>query len=321
MGFDQPDVDESEHARAVAQAIGSRHHEFQFDVNQFASLLPEVANALDEPVGDQAMLPVYWLAKEARKHVTVVLAGEGADEVFGGYGYYRAALAKTASRKTAGGLPAGLVSEEEAALQSGFPILSGFAERRQLILPSLPAEMDPWEAELSQWLETANSPLQKAAAADLTTWLADDLLVKFDRMAMAHSLEGRAPFLSPELLQAGLDLPDKSKMTKDTSKVLLRMAANDLLSPELLARRKQGFVLPMKSWLRQWFDMHGGPAGFFEQNEMLGLDPQVAARIAMVDMAQGLNRERLLFALVLIHQWWTGFAARRRALKSLIAAA
>ena len=88
MGFDSPDHDESSHAAAVAAASGARHHAFRFDSGTFARLLPQVADALDEPIGDQACLPLLMLCTEARKHATVVLSGEGADEMFAGYGYY-----------------------------------------------------------------------------------------------------------------------------------------------------------------------------------------------------------------------------------------
>ncbi len=89
MGFDDPHLDESAAAQLVAKHVGSRHHEFVFDRDRFNSLLPEVAAALDEPIGDQATLPLFWLCREVRREVTVVLSGEGADEIFAGYSYYR----------------------------------------------------------------------------------------------------------------------------------------------------------------------------------------------------------------------------------------
>jgi asparagine synthase (glutamine-hydrolysing) len=316
MGFGDSAYDESGHARAVASAIGSTHHEFQFGLDRFMDLHPEVADALDEPVGDQAMLPVYWLAREARKHVTVVLAGEGADEVFCGYGYYAPFLGSRQSPPEDR-----LIDERSAALQSGFPILSGRDERVRTML--LPAAGDPdvWERDLAEWLNAAADPLQRASAADLATWLPDDLLVKFDRMAMAHSLEGRAPFLSPEIVQAGLDLPAAKRMTKSVSKVILREAGRSLLPAELIDRRKQGFVLPMKSWLKEWFEAYGSPASFFYDHEMPGIDPGMAAQIVNQDLSDGLNRERFIFALVMIHVWWKSFARRRRELSSLLVAA
>ena len=306
MGFSDETVDESQDAALVARAIGSRHHAFTFDQNSFLSLLPEVANSLDEPIGDQALLPVYWLAREARQHVKVVLAGEGADEAFGGYGYYRTVEKALQSRQR----QMSLILEDDAMLQSGFPILSGTNERRALstLSGSLTTEAD--ERDLCAWLEGAANPMQRAQACDMATWLPDDLLIKFDRMAMAHSLEGRAPFLSPELIQAGLDLPPELKMGSGGSKRLLREAAKGLLPAGLLEKPKQGFVLPMRQWLNQWFETYGGPAAFFTQHEMPGIDPGFAARTANMDLGQGLQRERLLFALVMLHVWRKAFGQR-----------
>lgn len=315
MGFGASELDESEHARAVAQRIGSRHHEFQFDVNQFLALLPQVTDALDEPIGDQAMLPLFWLAREARKHVTVVLAGEGADEAFGGYSYYRSFAEGSRANVTNR-----LIVDELAALQSGFPILSGAAERKTLIHAPIDEEPDAWELDTLNWLRDAHSPLQRASAADIATWLPDDLLIKFDRMAMAHSLEGRAPFLAPAVLEAGLNLPDAARMQGELSKALLRKAAPNVLTPELLARKKQGFVLPMRDWLRQLFDAYSGPAAFFASHPVPGIDPDVATRIVLRDMEEGLRRERLLFALAVLCMWRKSFERRRRELRSLLVA-
>jgi asparagine synthase (glutamine-hydrolysing) len=287
-------------------------------------LLPKVAEALDEPIGDQAMLPLYLLAHEAHRHVKVVLSGEGADEVFGGYSYYRKFVgqgrlsrqpidAESGSRR--------LVVDIEAELQSGFPIVCDIAERRRLITLPLEEGPDAWEQDLIDWLDEAETPLQRATAADTTTWLPDNLLVKFDRMAMAHSLEGRAPFLASDVLEIGLNLPDHQRIDGAISKVLLRSAAANRLPTEILKRRKQGFVLPMRDWLKKWFDAYGGPASFFEQYEVPGIDPIAEAEIAVSDMDRGGHRERLLFALVLLGVWRKSFERRRRELRSSLVAA
>ena len=200
MGFHSTDHDESAHAAAVAVAIGSDHHCFRFDENTFQSLLPQVASALDEPIGDQALLPLYWLCREARRHVTVVLSGEGADEVFAGYGYYRGNAQCVNWQR--------LFDNPDPVTPSGFPLLTNRQQRHRL-LPMERGGGSEWEAELVDWLNGTPDPLRCATAADLASWLPDDLLVKYDRMAMAHSLEGRAPFLSPRVVEAGLGLrPD-----------------------------------------------------------------------------------------------------------------
>ena len=303
MGFGSASHDESPHAEAVARAVGSSHHHFQFDESSFRLLLPQVAAALDEPVGDQAQLPLYWLCQEARRHVTVALAGEGADEVFAGYSYYadRAAAVRDHGRRLLDGL--------ESITPSGFPLLTDANERQRLT--GAAGAADEWEATLFGWLDGAADGLQRAAAADITTWLPDDLLVKFDRMAMAHSLEGRAPYLASSVVEAGLSLSPAEKLRGPVGKVALRRVARRWLPQAILDRPKQGFVLPMGRWLGEWFGAQPSAQDYFIARPVPGLDGREAARLVRRDLAEGVRRERLLFALVLLAEWHQSFASRR----------
>jgi asparagine synthase (glutamine-hydrolysing) len=302
MGFHTADHDESAYAAAVATVIGSDHHTFRFNAKTFQSLLPQVASALDEPVGDQAMVPLYWLCKEARHHVAVVLSGEGADEIFAGYGYYRAHARRAGWQR--------LVDNPEPVTPSGFPLLTDREERNRL-LPVERAGGSDWEAGLVDWLNGARDQLTRATAADLLSWLPDNLLVKFDRMAMAHSLEGRAPFLSPRVVEAGLGLHPRERLSGATCKVALRRIGERWLPRTILGRPKQGFVLPMKEWLRQWFRDKGSVENYFSNRGVADLDVGELGRLVEEDLNAGVRRERLLFALVLLVEWYASFQARR----------
>lgn len=324
IGFHSAQHDESPFARQMAASIGSRHHHFVFDDAAFATLLPRVAGALDEPLGDQAALPLFWLCREARRHVTVVLAGEGADEVFAGYGYY-APFASAAPwwkrlRTRMRGqqlarMPVSLIGETAPFTPSGFPLLTGVDERKML-LGLGDAAGDDWECELLGWLAHADDPLQRATATDLATWLPDDLLVKFDRMAMAHGLEGRAPFLQPDLVTMGVTrLTPAQRMNGGESKVALRRVARRWLPPEIFKRRKQGFVLPMAGWLRQWFAAAGGVEGWLERVGTPYFERSVLQRVVQNELAAGVRRERLLFALVMFHEWHERFTRHVAALR------
>jgi asparagine synthase (glutamine-hydrolysing) len=164
IGFNDPNLDESDAARRVAHHIGSRHHEFVFDGGRFDQLLPEVANALDEPIGDQAMLPLFWLCQEVRKHVTVVLSGEGADEIFAGYSYYRPfvdrgdwrARLKALLDPTAAAVSVvnsdRLLNDREVRTPSGFPLLSNGGDRMRLLGAGQDKTTDAWERHLVTWL-------------------------------------------------------------------------------------------------------------------------------------------------------------------------
>ena len=322
MGFQSASHDESLYAQLIADQIGSDHHHFRFDEESFRSLLPKVAAALDEPVGDQAQVPLFWLCQEARRHVKVALSGEGADEVFAGYSYYnqmsdsgwrhrlRARFGKGAQT---GDWPQRLIDNAEPVTPSGFPLLTDTAMRRRLTETNH-TTIDQWEKDLFGRLNQSSCGLQRAAATDIATWLVDDLLVKLDRMSMAHSLEGRVPYLAPAVVENGVSLPALQKMDGEISKVALRRVARRWLPKEILKRPKQGFVLPMGRWLAQWFAEHGTVGEYFRTRAVPGLDMGEVARLTEEDLSQGVRRERLLFALVLLVEWYHSFQQRRREL-------
>ena len=319
MGFTSSGHDESRFARLVAERIGSDHHHFIFDEESFRSLLPQVASALDEPVGDQAMLPLYWLCCEARRHVKVALSGEGADEVFAGYNYYDNHLSpsglvgrfKSRFGAATEKWQQRLIHNAEPTTPSGFPLLTDAATRARLTGRN-GSRIDEWERNLFVWLNQSPDSLRRAAATDLATWLPDDLLVKFDRMSMAYSLEGRAPYLDPKIVELGLGLPQSQKIDGSTSKVALRRVAGRWLPKEILTRPKQGFVLPMRRWLAQWFAVQGSVTDYFSARAVPGLDMAGVASLTEADLAAGVRRERLLFALVLFVEWYKSFQSRKR---------
>ena len=321
MGFKDARFDESVHAQTVARAVGSSHHHFTFDETAFHELLPTVVEALDEPNGDQALLPTYWLCREAKRHVTVVLSGEGADELFAGYEYYGAMLTRRSWRfrlkEWIGGQTAAvplqwLCQNIQPVTPSGFPLVMDAAGRGRLLGGHMP-EPDPWEDSFRSMLAQAGSSLQRATLADVLTWLPDDLLVKLDRMAMANSLEGRAPFLSPALAETALRLPESQRMTAMRSKVALRDVAALLLPQEIVQRRKQGFVLPMGRWLQQWLSRIDSLRSYFDLSHIPAFDAEAAAALVTRELASERPNERLLFALVMLAEWHHSFFRRLRA--------
>lgn len=321
MGFQSASHDESRYAQLIADQIGSDHHHFRFDEESFRSLLPKVAAALDEPVGDQAQVPLFWLCQEARRHVKVALSGEGADEVFAGYSYYRNQMSDAGWRHRlrarfgkgvrTGDWPQRLIDNGEPVTPSGFPLLTDIAMRRNLTGTNH-ATIDQWEEDLFGRLNQSSCGLQRAAATDIATWLVDDLLVKLDRMSMAHSLEGRVPYLAPAVVENGVSLPALQKMDGEISKVALRRVARRWLPKEILERPKQGFVLPMGWWLAQWFAEHGPVGEYFRTRAVPGLDMGEVARLTEEDLSQGVRRERLLFALLVLVEWYQSFRRRQR---------
>jgi asparagine synthase (glutamine-hydrolysing) len=264
---------------------------------------------------------LFWLCREARRHVKVVLSGEGADEVFAGYSYYRNQTSPSGwldklraqigrAGPTREWLP-NLTNNAEPVTPSGFPLLTDIVMRERLTGRSN-SNVDEWEENLFGWLNQSRGNLQRATATDIATWLVDDLLVKLDRMSMAHSLEGRVPYLSSAIVESGLALPSSQKMNGETSKVALRRVAKRWLPEEIIERPKQGFVLPMAKWLVQWFAEHGSVGEYFRARAVPGLNMTEVSRLTEEDLSHGVRRERLLFALLMLVEWYQSFQSRQR---------
>lgn len=218
-GFDAPGArDERAQAERVARALNLDWRETTFGEEDFWRILPQVAWAMDDPTADYASLPTYKLAEAAKGTLTVVLTGEGGDELFGGYGRYRRALR-----------PAWLGGRA--------------AEPRT-----------PDAAVVARWREQAKAPpgltrLQQAQWADIATWLPGDLLTKLDRCLMAHGLEGRTPFLDAQVADFAFPLPDRFKVRGRYGKWLLRKWLERACPAAEPWARKQGFTVPVDAWI------------------------------------------------------------------------
>ena len=218
-GFEAPGAaDERAQAERVARALNLDWRETSFGEADFWRILPEVSWALDDPTADYATLPTYKLAEAAKGTLTVVLTGEGGDELFGGYGRYRRALRPG----WLGGRP---------------------AEPR----PGDPAVLARWRAEARA--PPGLTPLQQAQWADVVTWLPNDLLLKLDRCLMAHGLEGRTPFLDPAVAAFAFPLADRFKARGRYGKWILRKWLERACPAAEPWARKQGFTVPVEAWI------------------------------------------------------------------------
>nr|ABP45425.1 asparagine synthase (glutamine-hydrolysing) [Mycolicibacterium gilvum PYR-GCK] len=268
-GFEREGFSEVDVAVASAEAIGARHVARVVGQEEFVAALPEIVWYLDEPVADPALVPLYFIAKEARKHVKVVLSGEGADELFGGYTIYREPLSlkpfdylprglRRSVGKMAGPLPEGM--RGKSLLHRGSLTLEeryygnarSFSDAQlQAVLPQFRREWlhtdvtAPVYAESQGW-----DPVARMQHIDLFTWLRGDILVKADKMTMANSLELRVPFLDPEVFAVASRLPYDEKITRSTTKYALRRALEPIVPAHVLHRPKLGFPVPIRHWLR-----------------------------------------------------------------------
>jgi asparagine synthase (glutamine-hydrolysing) len=279
IGFDDPEFDELEHARTVARHFGTDHHEFVVKPDGL-SILDELIAHFDEPFADSSAIPTWYVSEIARKHVTVVLSGDGGDELFGGYDRY---IPHPRVRKfDALGLP-GL----RAAAGVAWPLLPhgtrGKNFLRHVAKDSIGRYLDsmtlfPSDERAALYSDGATAALRSATEQrlarhfhrfgalphdsrmmrfDFETYLPEDVLVKVDRMSMAHSIESRVPLLDNEVIDFAASLPARFKIREGRRKHVLKRALEPLLPAGILNRRKQGFGVPLGNWFR------GGLTGLF----------------------------------------------------------
>jgi asparagine synthase (glutamine-hydrolysing) len=278
VGFDRRGYSEIEQARETAEALGLKNVSYVITAQEFVSRLPQIIWQLDDPLADAAAIPLWFIAREARKHVKVVLSGEGADELFGGYGvYYQPAAVRAATRLP--GLArssAGALANRLAAGQRGKGLLHRVATplRDRYIgnanvfatedVDALTRYGDGTAFDVTDPLfdQAAEARLDDVATmqlVDINTWLPGDILLKADRATMAHGLELRTPFLDREVMAVASRLARAEKTAAGTTKFALREAMGGLLPQTAVERQKLGFPVPVGQWFR------GELAGFAEQ--------------------------------------------------------
>ncbi|NLE77209.1 MAG: asparagine synthase (glutamine-hydrolyzing) [Chloroflexi bacterium] len=322
-----PGLDERPYARRVAQHLHTRHREIELPLD-VPRLFEEAVAASGEPLADPAALPTLAMARAARQEVTVALTGEGADELLGGYGWYRWAQRPTlpvprplrqgllrtvrrACRGRRGGrtVQSYLVADPlsryaDLAASSAFQTW----ERERIAGPLLrealsDLSLEPFFAE--RLAPGAGGDWQaRFQRLDLLVWLEGDPLAKADRMTMAASLEARLPFLDREVVELALAMPPDLLVRGATHKYVLRQAVRSLLPPEVASRRKHAFDPPVGHWLRgplrerlQALPTHPGVAGSGV------LDPAPVAKLVRAQLA-GRDHGRGLWTLLVWAAWW-----------------
>lgn len=316
IGFDEADFDESRYAGMVAEHVGSRHHPERLSLGKAQALLPEIFNRMDEPMGDSSLLPTFLLCRHARRHVTVALGGDGADELFAGYAPFRALRwAKLyrqlvprplheAIRLLADRLPVG-----HGYMNLDFKIkrtLRGLSYPERLWNPVWMSGLDEpeleqlfqepveWEDVFSEaidlWEASQPAGLEEQTLQFFTRlYLENDILTKIDRASMMNSLEVRAPFLDIEVIDFARKLPTEYKLRHGQTKYLLKKAMEPLLPRQILFRAKQGFAVPVAKWFRDGTLLPGG-VGTVD-----GLAPHFAARMLAEHRAGRANQQAFLW--------------------------
>ncbi len=320
-------TDELSFARKTARLIGANHHEVRVSAEDYKEHLAKIIYYQEDPVADPSAIALYFVSQLASSYITVVLSGEGADEIFGGYPIYH----EPQSLRMFGGLPLSIrrsIGRMAACLPNGIKGKSFLArgsvplERRfignakiwtddvkhSMFIPSAKRKFESsFRITDPIYQETHRlDDITRMQAVDMQTWLPGDILMKADKMTMAHSVELRVPFLDVDLFEFAATIPTKFRIAKGQTKYALRRALDRVLPPEICNRPKLGFPIPIRQWLRgpmldyAWDVLHASASRtLFSESQVNQL---------LYEHCQGqLNHARELWTMMTISIWYQIF--------------
>ncbi len=269
VGFEQNGFSEIDVAKETADKLGVENISYVITPQEYMNELPKIIWHMDDPLADPAAIPLYFVAREARKHVTVVLSGEGADELFGGYNIYREPqdlevfnkiprVGKVLLKGIANIMPEGM--KGKSFIERGVTPMEEryignakmFTEEEKRDLLSVYREgLNYTDITKPLYAESKGyDPVDRMQFIDIHTWMRGDILLKADKMTMAHSLELRVPFLDKVVFETASKIPTSLKTANGTTKYILRKAAEGIVPEHVLNRKKLGFPVPIRHWLK-----------------------------------------------------------------------
>jgi len=319
------EYDESMYAKQVSDLFGTEHHTYTMTADDFKSYISEYVRVMDEPVTEAAAISLHFIAEKAKEHVTVVLSGEGSDELFGGYDLYQYMVTIEKIRKIVTPCGAKLLSMFTSKLPQGNKIKKyvdwtampfekryrGISSYDQSYKNKL-YKADFLNAQsvnpfISGVLKSSKNldVLDRMLDFDTKTWLVDDLLIKADRMSMASSLELRVPFLDYRIVELAAEFKDELKIHKGKSKYVLKHMMDKLLPDEIIHREKRGFPTPLAIMLK-------GPLRTYLRERLSGDNNEVAKRFFNQNQINSIldeheagtyDHHRILWQLLVLEEW------------------
>jgi len=333
IGFDDPSYNELSWARRVAEHLGVDHHD-RIIRPSVVGLFHDLMTFLDDPIGDFSIFPTYLVSRLARERVTVVLSGDGGDELFGGYETYLADRWARAYQRLPGLVRAGMVAPIVSALRpraakkgkinkakrfvEGLAHDPGLSHARWRLFGGAGARDALFTAEAKAAMKTpverhildlfrragARDPLNRSLYVDLKSYLCDNILLKVDRMSMATSLEARVPYLDRELVELAFRIPQEFKLGAGQTKTLLKRVAARHVPAECVYRPKEGFSIPIKNWLggefRPLLEDLLDPARLRDQGLFA---PAWVERLKSEHLAGHANHSHTLWSLMVFQAW------------------
>ncbi len=268
VGYENKKYDETMYAKDLAEKLGIKNESKIITKEEYLENISKIMYHLDEPTSDPAAISLYFVAELASKDLKVVLSGEGADEFFGGYNYYREEVdykfynklpycLRHIIGKVASIFPEGrgfnfLVRRGEKLENSYIGVNRNFSSKMAKKVLKNNYELKAIDVTKDVYNEFKNySNIDKMQAIDINFWLMKDILLKADRMTMASSIEGRVPFIDKEVFKVASHLPFDYKVTKENTKVALRAAAKEVIPTEAYKKKKLGFPVPVREWIKE----------------------------------------------------------------------
>ncbi|MFN8641851.1 MAG: asparagine synthase (glutamine-hydrolyzing) [Candidatus Binatia bacterium] len=336
MGFEDGSYDELPYAREIARLYATDHTE-QLVTADLVDLFDRLVPHFDEPFADVSLFPTYLVSQVARQHVTVALSGDGGDELFGGYDTYEAqglaakfqavgaplvpALAAVGAALPPSGQKKGLVNKFKRFIDGVATAPADLGHYRWMVYLDARRRARLYRPDLQEALAASDvygpvrevlrharvdDILNRQLYTDLVVYLADDILVKVDRMAMATSLETRAPFLDVDVMELAFSLPGRLKIRDGDRKWILKRAMQDLVPDRILRRKKQGFSIPLKNWLRDPLQPLMRALLAPERVARRGLfEPAAVTALVDAHVAGRENHAHTLFPLMVLERWAT----------------
>ena len=321
VGFERDGFSEIDVAKETAAALDLENISYVISPEEYMKELPKIIWHMDDPLADPAAIPLYFVAREARKHVTVVLSGEGADELFGGYNIYREPHSlrmfdkipspiKSAMQTISAILPDGVkgksfiergVTPLEQRYIGNAKILE--EKEKKLILKNHQANLDYTNITAPIYdLSKGFDAVTKMQHLDIYTWLRGDILLKADKMTMANSLELRVPFLDKEVFNVAAKLHTNQKIANNTTKYILRRAVEGIVPDHVLNRKKLGFPVPIRHWLKN--EMHDWAINIINESQTDYLfDKQQVLNLLNDHCADKADNSRKIWTILVFMIW------------------
>ncbi|RRD94298.1 asparagine synthase (glutamine-hydrolyzing) [Clostridiales bacterium COT073_COT-073] len=338
VGFDYDKYNETEYAKALSREIGVDCYDKIITTEEYWNILPKLQYHLDEPLADPAAIALYFVSNLAKDHVKVVMSGEGADEIFGGYRIYHEPLSLAGYekiplflRKTAAVVAEKLPNMKgKSFLQRGAKTLEerfignanifSVKERKEILKHKTLAKT-PQEITKPFYDKVKNQPdITKMQYLDLHLWMVGDILLKADKMSMANSLELRVPFLDKEVMALAGTLPVPYRVNRENTKYAMRLAAKKHLPEAVANKRKLGFPVPIRVWLREEKFYHIVREAF--QSEIAERYFQTEKLVRLLDQHRlnEIDNSRKIWTVYMFLLWYEKFFTETHSLESAIQA-